>query len=209
MVYSTTLFEETSWEKAESKMLRHAVDLAMAKAKIDQSQVDFLIAGDLLSQIISSGYMAREYDIPFLGIYGACATMSEGLGLASFLTAGRFARYAVAASSSHHDSAERQFRYPTEFGHQRPRLASGRQRRPGRIVAAKGQGPRVEAVTIGRVQDKGIPDANDMGSAMAPAFADTVWRHLQDMSRSPEDYDVILSGDLEKSAQKSAGTFTK
>lgn len=199
MVYSTTLFEEVSWEKAESKMLRHAVDLAMAKAKMEQSQVDFLIAGDLLNQIISSGYMAREYDIPFLGVYGACATMSEGLGLASFLTAGRFARYAVVASSSHHDSAERQFRYPTEFGYQRPPTSQWTATAAGAVVvAAKGQGPKVEAVTIGRVQDRGIPDANDMGSAMAPAFADTVWRHLQDMSRKPEDYDIILSGDLGK-----------
>lgn len=199
MVYSTTLLGEASWEKAETKMLRQAVDLALAKAQIEQSQVDFLIAGDLLNQIISSGYMAREYDIPFLGIYGACATMSEGLGLASFLTAGRFARYVVVASSSHHDAAERQFRYPTEFGHQRPPTSQWTATAAGAaVVAAKGKGPRVEAVTIGRVQDLGIPDANDMGSAMAPAFSDTVWRHLVDMSRKPEDYDMIISGDLGK-----------
>jgi stage V sporulation protein AD len=197
MVYSTTLLEEASWEKAESKMLRQAVDLALAKAGVEQSQVDFIIAGDLLNQIISSGYMAREYDIPFLGIYGACATMSEGLGLASFLTAGRFARYAIVASSSHHDAAERQFRYPTEFGHQRPPTSQWTATAAGAVlVGAKGQGPMIEAVTIGKVQDLGIPDANDMGSAMAPAFADTVWRHLQDMSTKPEDYDLVLSGDL-------------
>ncbi|HHY12515.1 MAG TPA: stage V sporulation protein AD, partial [Firmicutes bacterium] len=197
MVYSTTLLGENSWEKAESKMLRQAVDLALAKAKIDQSQVDFLIAGDLLNQIISSGYMAREYDIPFLGIYGACATMSEGLGLASFLTAGRYARYAVVASSSHHDAAERQFRYPTEFGHQRPPTGQWTATAAGAVVvAARGEGPRIEAVTTGRVLDLGISDPNDMGSAMAPAFADTVWRHLLDMSRKPGDYDLVISGDL-------------
>ncbi len=203
MVYSTTLLGEVSWERAETKMLRQAVDLALAKAHIDQSQVDFLIAGDLLNQIISSGYMAREYDIPFLGIYGACATMSEGLGLASFLISGRFARYAVVASSSHHDAAERQFRYPTEFGHQRPPTSQWTATAAGAaVVAIQGEGPRVEAVTIGRVQDLGIPDPNDMGSAMAPAFADTVWRHLADMSRKPDDYDLIISGDLGKVGSK-------
>ncbi|NLC15501.1 MAG: stage V sporulation protein AD [Firmicutes bacterium] len=197
MVYSTTLLGETSWEKAESKMLRQAVDLALAKAGLEESQIDFIIAGDLLNQIISSAYMAREYDIPFLGIYGACATMSEGIGLGAFLIAGRFARYVVAASSSHHDAAERQFRYPTEFGHQRPPTGQWTATAAGAVVlGAQGKGPRVEAVTIGRVQDFGISEPNDMGSAMAPGFADTVWRHFQDMARQPEDYDLVISGDL-------------
>jgi len=197
MVYSNTLFGESSWEKAESKMLRQAVDLALAKAKLDETQVDFLIAGDLLNQIISSAYMAREYDIPFLGIYGACATISEGMGLGSMLIAGRFARQVVVASSSHHDAAERQFRYPTEFGHQRPPTGQWTATAAGAVVlGAKGKGPRVEAVTIGRVQDLGVVEPNDMGSAMAPGFADTVWRHLQDMGRKPEDYDLVVSGDL-------------
>jgi stage V sporulation protein AD len=197
MVYSTTLLGETSWEKAESKMLRQAVDLALAKAGLEESDVDFLIAGDLLNQIISSAYMAREYDIPFLGIYGACATMSEGMGLGSFLVGGRFARYVLVASSSHHDAAERQFRYPTEFGHQRPPTGQWTATAAGAVVlGAQGKGPRIESVTIGRVQDYGVTEPNDMGSAMAPGFADTVWRHLQDMARQPEDYDLILSGDL-------------
>ncbi|HHW17958.1 MAG TPA: stage V sporulation protein AD [Firmicutes bacterium] len=199
MVYNDTLFQETSWEKAETRMLRQALDLALAKAGIDQTQVDFLLAGDLLNQIISSSYMAREYDIPYVGLYGACATMAEGLALGSLLVGGRFARYVAVASSSHHDTAERQYRYPTEFGYQRVPTSQWTATAAGAvIIAAKGAGPRVEAVTVGRVQDYGVIDPNDMGSAMAPAFADTVWRHLQDMSRKPDDYDLILSGDLGK-----------
>lgn len=199
MVYSDTLFGETSWEKAETRMLRQAMDLALAKASLDQTQIDFLLAGDLLNQIISSSYMAREYDIPYVGLYGACATMCEGLAVASLLVSGGFARNVAVASSSHHDTAERQYRYPTEFGYQRVPTSQWTATAAGAaIVGAAGTGPRIEAVTIGRVQDVGIIDPNDMGSAMAPAFADTVWRHLSDMSRKPEDYDLVLSGDLGK-----------
>ncbi len=197
MIYSTTLLGESSWEKAESKMLRQAVDIALAKADLNPSQIDFLIAGDLLNQIISSTYMAREYDIPFLGIYGACATLSEGLILGSVLTSSRYARHVLVASSSHHDAAERQFRYPTEFGHQRPPTGQWTATASGAvIIGLEGKGPRIEAVTVGRVRDLGVQDPNDMGSAMAPAFVDTVWRHLSDMSREPQDYDLIVSGDL-------------
>lgn len=199
LVYQDTLFGETSWEKGESRMLRQAVDLAMAKAGLDETKIDYLIAGDLLNQIISASYMAREFDIPYIGIYGACATMGEGIAIASFLTSGGFARYALVASSSHHDTAERQYRYPTEFGYQRVPTSQWTATAAGAaIVAPAGFGVEVEAVTLGRIQDYGILDANDMGSAMAPAFADTVWRHLSDMGRKPEDYDVILSGDLGK-----------
>lgn len=199
LVYHDTLAGERSWEKAEARMLRQAGDIAMAKAGFEDADVDFLLAGDLLNQIVSSSYMARERDIPYLGLYGACSTMGEGLGLGGFLVEGGFARNVLVASSSHHDTAERQYRYPTEFGYQRVPVSQWTVTAAGAaIVSGSGTGPRIEAVTVGRVQDYGVTDANDMGTAMAPAFADTVWRHLQDMSRKPEDYDLIFSGDLGK-----------
>ena len=197
LVYHDTLAGEVSWERAEARMLRQAGDIAMEKAGLTDAGVDFLLAGDLLNQIVSSSYVAREHDIPYLGLYGACATMGEGLGVASFLVAGHFARNVLVCTSSHHDTAERQYRYPTEFGYQRVPASQWTVTGAGAaVVAPSGRGPRVEAVTIGRVQDYGIVDANDMGSAMAPAFADTVWRHLSDMGREVDDYDVIFSGDL-------------
>lgn len=195
--YEDTLAGETSWEKAESRMLRQAGDIALAKAGMTDADIDFLIAGDLLNQIISSAYMARAHDVPYLGIYGACSTMGEGLGLAALLVSGGFARNVLVGSSSHHDTAERQYRYPTEYGYQRVPASQWTVTAAGAaVVSRQGTGPRIEAVTIGRVQDYGVSDANDMGSAMAPAFADTVKRHLADMSRKPSDYDVIFSGDL-------------
>lgn len=197
--YRDTTAGEISWERGEARMLRQAADIAMSKAGLTDADVDFLLAGDLLNQIVSSSYTAREHDIPYLGLYGACSTMGEGLALAAFLIAGAFARNVVVCSSSHHDTAERQYRYPTEFGYQRVPTSQWTVTAAGAaVVAPSGRGPRIEAATVGRVQDFGVSDANDMGSAMAPAFADTVWRHLRDMSRKPEHYDVILSGDLGK-----------
>lgn len=197
LIYKDTLAGENSWEKAESRMARQAVEIALAKASLSNNDVDFLFAGDLLNQITASGFMGRELNIPFLGIYGACSTMIEGMGLAAALVAGGFARRAVAAASSHHDTAERQYRYPTEFGYQRASTSQWTVTGAGAAVLAnEGSGPRIESFTAGRIQDYGIIDPNDMGSAMAPAFVDTLCRHLEDMSRGPQDYDLILSGDL-------------
>ncbi|HHY76431.1 MAG TPA: stage V sporulation protein AD [Firmicutes bacterium] len=205
LVCADTLCGETSWEKAETKMLRQAVDLAEAKAGLEDAEVDFFLAGDLLNQIISSSFTARDKDIPFLGLYGACSTIGEAMALGSFLISGGFARNVLVASSSHHDTAERQYRYPTEFGHQRvPSSQWTVTAAAALLLSAQGEGPKVEAVTVGRVMDFGITDANDMGSAMAPAFADTVWRHLIDLGRSPGDYDAIFSGDLGMVGSKAA-----
>lgn len=199
LIHEDTLAGRTSWEKAESLMLRQSLDIALAKAGLDETQIDFLLAGDLLNQIISANFMAREFDVPFIGLYGACSTMAEGLTIASMLVAGGFARNAALAVSSHHDTAERQYRYPTEFAYMRTPTSQWTVTAAcSAVIGVMGNGPWIEAVTAGRVQDNGVTDANDMGSAMAPAFADTVWRHLQDMSRKPEDYDLILSGDLGK-----------
>lgn len=197
LVCDDTLCGEMSWEKAETKMLRQAADIALTKAGLEDSQVDFFLAGDLLNQIISSSFTARDRDVPYLGLYGACSTIGEALAIGSFLISGGFGRNVLIASSSHHDTAERQYRYPTEFGYQRVPTSQWTVTAAAALVlSSSGTGPMVEAATVGRVVDYGITDSNDMGSAMAPAFADTVWRHLSDMGRSPTDYDAIFSGDL-------------
>lgn len=197
VIYKDTLAGESSWEKAESRMSRQAVDIALAKVFLADEDVDFLLSGDLLNQITASGFMGRDHDIPFLGLYGACSTMMEGLGLGAALVASGFARKVVATASSHHDTAERQYRYPSEYGYQRSPTSQWTVTGAGAaLVSKEGSGPRVESFTAGRIQDYGIIDPNDMGSAMAPAFVDTLSRHLGDMERTPKDYDLILSGDL-------------
>ncbi|SMB98458.1 stage V sporulation protein AD [Thermanaeromonas toyohensis ToBE] len=197
MVITDTYFGEESWEKAERKMLEEAVKMVIAKAQLQWQDIDYLLAGDLLNQTISANYTARNLGIPFLGLYGACSTMYEGMALASILIDGGFATHVVAACSSHYDTAERQYRYPTEQGVQRPPTAQWTVTGAGAVLLAPaGNGPRITHATIGRVLDMGVKDPNDMGSAMAPAAVDTLVRHFQDTGRSPTDYDLIITGDL-------------
>lgn len=197
VVKEDTLLGEKSWEGAERKIVEEAVQLALKKAGLGPAQVDYLLAGDLLNQIISSSYAARELSIPFLGLYGACATLSEALILAAILVDGGYARYVMAVASSHHDTAERQYRYPTEFANQRPPTAQWTVTGAGAALVGKNPNlPRITHATIGKVVDMGVSDPNDMGGAMAAAASDTIWQHLQDTERSPRDYDLILTGDL-------------
>jgi len=187
-----------TWEQAESKMVEEAVNLALEKAQVKRSELDFFLAGDLLNQIIASTFAARSVDVPFFGLYGACATMAEALGLAAVLVDGGFATNVAVASSSHHDTAERQFRFPTEFAVQRPVTAQWTATAAGAaVVGPPGKGKmRITHVTVGRVVDYGYKDAMALGAAMAPAAADTIVRHLADTGRGPEAYDLILTGDL-------------
>jgi len=186
-----------SWEKAERKFLEEAVYLALNKLAMTSDQVDFLLAGDLLNQTISANFAAGKLGIPFLGLYGACSTMYEGMALASMLIDGGFAQNVIAAVSSHYASAERQYRFPTEQGVQRPPSAQWTATGGAAfMLAAQGQGPRVTQITIGKVVDMGIKDPADMGSAMAPAAVDTMVRHFQDTGTSPASYDLIVTGDL-------------
>jgi stage V sporulation protein AD len=196
-VMEDTLFGEKSWEKAESKMLRESILRAIMKAKLTPADIDFMFAGDLLNQIVAANFAAREINIPFLGLYGACSTMVEGLALAAMMIDGGFAHRTVVGASSHHNSAERQYRMPTEQGTQRVLWAQWTVTGAGSALLVKeGTGPVLTHCTLGQVQDLGMKDANDMGSCMAPAAADTLIRHFQDLGRQPTDYDLILSGDL-------------
>ncbi|MHB1126834.1 MAG: stage V sporulation protein AD [Bacillota bacterium] len=190
-------YQEKSWEKAESKILQEAAMMAIEKAGLSVDDIDFMLSGDLLNQTISANYAARQLNIPFLGIYGACSTMFEGLALGAMIMDGGYANHVVVATSSHHDTAERQFRFPTELGVQRPLTAQWTVTGAGAAVLSRGgNGPRITHATVGRVVDAGIKDPGDMGSAMAPAAVDTIARHLQDVGRTPEDYDLIITGDL-------------
>lgn len=186
-----------SYEKAERDLMFTAIKESIKRAGIKQNQVNYLFAGDLLNQIISSGYAAREFKIPFFGLYGACSTMSESLSLASLMIDGGFAEYVVAATSSHFSAAERQFRFPLEYGSQRSKTAQWTVTGSGAMVLGKdGDFPMVRYITTGIVKDYGVLDVNNMGAAMAPAAVDTIYRHFQDTGRNPKDYDIIATGDL-------------
>ncbi|NLK52074.1 MAG: stage V sporulation protein AD [Syntrophomonadaceae bacterium] len=196
-ILEDTLFGEKSWEKAESKMLRETIKMTLQKANLTAPDVDFMLAGDLLNQIVAANFAAREITIPFLGLYGACSTMAESIGLGSILIDGGFAHRVIAGVSSHHHTAERQFRFPTEQGVHRPLWSQWTVTGSGGILLAReGNGPVITHLTVGQVVDLGIKDSNDMGAAMAPAAVDTLIRHFQDLNRQSLDYDLILTGDL-------------
>ena len=190
-------FGENTFEKAESKFVSQAINLTLKKAGLKPDAIDLLFGGDLLNQCIGTSYGIRSFEIPFLGLYGACSTMAESLALASVtLSCGQISR-AIAVTSSHYYSAERQYRFPIEYGGQRPPTAQWTVSGSGAVLLKHGgRGVRVTSVTIGKMSDFGITDANNMGPAMAPAFVDTLKTHLKDTHRKVSDYDLILSGDL-------------
>ena len=192
-------FGERTWEKAESAMQKLALAAALNKAGLSVSALDYLLAGDLLNQCIGSGFAVRGQDVPFFGLYGACSTMAESLSLAALLLDGGFGVRAAAMTSSHFCSAERQYRTPLEYGGQRTPTAQWTVTGSGCLILAReGQGPYVTHVTTGKIVDKGIKDAANMGAAMAPAAYSTISAHFQDTGRKPSDYDLIVTGDLGK-----------
>ena len=194
---SDDMFGESTYEKAECKMLAYAIGKAIENADLDEKDIDMMISGDLLNQIISASFAARDFDFPFLGVYGACSTMAESLALAAaFIDAGYFNRI-VAATGSHFSSAERQYRYPLELGNTRPPQSQWTVTGAGGAVVAKSGGSiAITGATFGKVVDFGISDVNNMGAAMAPAACNTILTHLKDTGRAPDYYDLIVTGDL-------------
>ncbi len=191
------MYGESTYEKAECKMLSNAVSLAVEKGGLTDGEVDALLSGDLLTQIISASFAARDFQFPYLGLYSACSTMSEGMLLAAALVDGGYAKNCVAATGSHFASAERQYRYPLELGCTRPPQSQWTVTGAGACVVSSQSGAvRIVNATLGRVRDWGVTDVNNMGAAMAPAAADTVIRHFKDTDAQPEDYDLIITGDL-------------
>ena len=194
-----TFFGEKSWEKAESAMVKQAFSMSLDKASIPPSSVEFIFGGDLLNQCISTSFAMRDSGAPFFGLYGACSTMAESLALASMTIEGGFADTTVALTGSHFCSAERQFRFPNQYGSVRTPTAQWTVTGAGSIVlTAEGSGPYIKAVTVGKIVDAGIKDANNMGAAMAPAAYDTLSTHFSDLAFLPTDYDLIVTGDLGK-----------
>ncbi len=186
-----------SFEKAERELMLSACRTAMQKAEVTPDDIDFFLAGDLLNQIVTSSFVGVALGIPFLGIYGACSTCAQGLSLGSMLIDGGFARRVLVACSSHNCSAERQYRYPVEYGGQRKPYAQWTVTGAGAAVLSRdGAGPRVTHATVGRVVDRGIKDPYNQGAAMAPAAVDTITRHLLDTGATPADYTRIATGDL-------------
>lgn len=190
-------FGQKTWEKGESELLKRTLSKALSKGGLSSGDIDYMFAGDLLNQCISSTYGLRDFDIPVFGIYGACSTMSEGLALASLLTDSGLGGRVAAITSSHFCSAERQFRFPLAYGGVRTPTDQWTCTASGAVILSpKAAPPYVRAVTIGRIVDLGVTDANNMGAAMAPAAAYVIKNFLDDTSMDPSDFDAIITGDL-------------
>ncbi len=194
-------FGEDSYEKAESLLQKIALETALQKANLGENDIDMVFAGDLLNQCIGSYFGLRDKNIPLIGLYGACSTMTLGLSLASLMIDSGAATYAAAVTSSHFCSAERQYRFPLEYGAVRPQTAQWTVTGSGATVlsAQKQSGkPYIDSVCFGIVEDLGITDANNMGAAMAPSAAGTIKRFLEDTGTTLHDYDLVFTGDLGK-----------
>ena len=192
-------FGEKSFEKAEIKLLKDAVNILLSKTNLNDKDIDLLISGDLLNQIVASNYMVRDFNIPFLGIYNACATSGEGLIIASNFVDSKKVNNCIVATSSHNMAAEKQFRNPTEYGTPKPETSTFTVTGGAAILLTnKKTDIRIDSTTTGIVIDKGITDVNHMGAVMAPAAADTIYRHLKNTKRTVNDYDLIVTGDLGK-----------
>ena len=190
-------FGQKTWEQAEQKMQEIAIETLLKKANLMLSDIQLVLSGDLLNQCIGSSFSLRNKNLPHLGLYGACSTMAESLLLAAMTVSSGFTDNAIAITSSHFASSERQYRFPLCYGGQRTPTAQWTVTGSGAaLVSSSGHGPKIEACTIGTVTDLGITDANNMGAAMAPAALATIKAHLLDMNRSPEDFDLIVTGDL-------------
>lgn len=192
-----TWFGQRTWEQAERQLQRITLGKLAEKANMRMTDFDLVFSGDLLNQCIGSSFSMRNTGIPHLGLYGACSTMAESLLLAAMTVSGGFADRVVAMTSSHFASSERQYRFPLGYGGQRTPTSQWTVTGSGAaLVACKGSGPRITACTVGTVTDLGVKDANNMGAAMAPAALDTIRAHFRDLQYGPEEYDLIVTGDL-------------
>ena len=196
-VYADALLGQKSWEKAENMLQKNAANLALKKGGIASTQLDFIFAGDLLNQCVGSSFGLKNMSVPYVGLYGACSTMALSSALASLFVDRSAADYALAVTSSHFSSAERQFRYPLSYGGQRTPTSQWTVTGSGALVWGRREnGPKAVSATFGRIVDMGINDINNMGAAMAPAAADTLLNYFADSGKSPKDFDLILTGDL-------------
>lgn len=194
---SDSFWGQKSWEQAENHMQELALQTLCKKASINLNELELIISGDLLNQCIGSSFPLRNTGIPHLGLYGACSTMAESLLIASIAVSGGFWHSAVAMTSSHFASSERQYRFPLGYGGQRTPTAQWTVTGAGAaLVCSEGDGPKITACTVGSVTDLGIKDAANMGAAMAPAALSTIKAHFHDLAVTAKDYDLIITGDL-------------
>lgn len=190
-------FNEKSWEKAEAHLLKETNKNILNKNKLKDSDIDLLISGDLQNQIAASDYMARDFDIPFIGVFEACSTIGEGLIIGSTFVESKIAKKVIVSTSSHNMVAEKQFRNPTEYGTPKPKTSTFTATGAVSILLTnKKTKIKIESSTVGKVKDFGITDANHMGAVMAPAAGDVIYNHLKDTKRNLDYYDLILTGDL-------------
>lgn len=196
---------QDSFEKAEKKLLEQACERSIDKAGMKKEDIQFFLAGDLMNQVISSSFTARTLAVPYLGLFGACSTTVEGLALGSLIVSTGYAQRVLTGTSSHNAAAEKQYRYPTEYGSQKPPTAQWTVTGAGTaVVAPEGSNIRITSATIGRIVDMGLQDPFNMGAAMAPAAVDTIEAHFRDLRCSPTEYDLILTGDLGRIGHQTA-----
>lgn len=208
MILKEDMYGAKTWEQAESMMLETAILTAIRKSGLEKESIEVMLTGDLLNQLMSSSFSAREIGVPFIGLYGACSTMTLSMLMSAVIVDGGFAKNVVSAASSHYCTAERQFRMPLEHGNQKPPSAQWTATAAGAAVIS--QKPcqanktlipvpkeiMITHATVGKIIDTGMKDANQMGAAMVPAAVDTILNHFEDTGRTPADYDIILTGDL-------------
>jgi stage V sporulation protein AD len=196
-VMEDPLFGEKTWEMAEGRFMKQAAMLAISKAQLQKSDIRYAFAGDLLEQNTATSYGIRDLELPLFGLFGACSTVGEALSLAAITVAGGFAHHVLAAASSHIGSAEKQFRFPLEYGNQRPLSATWTVTGSGGfIVSEKKSAIKIRGITTGKIVDYGMKDPMNMGACMAPAAAQVIYQHFQDYNTGPKDYDAIYTGDL-------------
>ena len=186
-----------SWEKSEQKMLNDAIEIALAKEGISEHSVDLYIGGDLNNQLACTNYTLKKYSIPYFGVYAACSTLTESLLIGSMIIDSNYGNYILCSASSHNSTSERQFRYPTEYGGQKPSSLTSTASGSGvALISSIPSFIKITCGTIGKVVDSSLVDAQDLGRAMAPACAETLRNHLHDFACNVDDYDLILTGDL-------------
>ncbi|MFS0822034.1 stage V sporulation protein AD [Bacillus sp. 1P02SD] len=197
LIHGEIWLNQDSFEKAHQVMLEEACQKAIEKANLQKEQIQFFLGGDLINQITPTSFATRTLGSPYLGLFGACSTSMEGLALSAFLVNYNGAKYILTGASSHNAAVEKQFRYPTEYGGQKPPTAQWTVTGAGvALVSSTGSGPRVTSATIGKIVDMGLTDPFNMGGAMAPAAVDTIEAHLKERNVDPSYYDLIVTGDL-------------
>lgn len=193
-------FGAENWEEAESRLQKEALEIAISKSGLTKQDVQMVFAGDLLGQSIASSFGLAGYQLPHVGLYGACSTCGLSLTMGAAVVSAGFAERVACITSSHFASAEKEFRFPLSYGNQRPKSATWTVTGSGAFLLSrkveKGTRAQIEGVTIGKIVDYGIKDSMNMGACMAPAAADTIKQNLEDFSRQPQDYDKIITGDL-------------